>query len=114
MRVCTASMCFELAWTAFGYDSNEISPWVVSCHCGKRRHVHPSNLYQYSFSLALPKNTDTTATSIGYNTLLQELTRMSSYFCEKAGAGGLIGVHLVTVQRFSSFVATGVSIHLQN
>ena len=42
---------------------------------------------------------------------MQELARMSSYFCEKAGAGGLIGVHLVTVQWFSSFVATGVSIH---
>ena len=68
-------------------------------------------LYQFSFSLALPKNADTTATSIGYNILMQELARMSSYFCEKAGAGGLIGVHLVTVQWFSSFVATGVSIH---
>ena len=68
-------------------------------------------LYQFSFSLALPKNADTTATSIGYNTLMQELARMSSYFCEKAGTGGLIQVHLVTVQWFSSFVATGVSIH---
>ena len=57
-------------------------------------------------------DTDTyaAATSVGYNMLMQELARMSAYFCEKAGSGGLIGVHLLSLQSPSMFVATAVSV----
>lgn len=71
-----------------------------------------NNFTQYLFSLELPKDTDTYSAnaSVGYNILMQELARMSAYFCEKAGAGGLIGVHLLTFRNPLSFVVSEVSV----
>ena len=43
----------------------------------------------------------TAAASIGYYQLMQELTRRSAYFCEKACAGGLILLLLESVKRFA-------------
>jgi len=41
---------------------------------------------------------------------MQELARRSTYFCEKASAGGFIGLHLATVENLLHFVETEVSV----
>jgi len=42
--------------------------------------------------------------------LMEELARKSTYFCEKAGAGGFLNVHLATVLYWTSFGTTEVSV----
>lgn len=42
--------------------------------------------------------------------LMEALARMSAYFCKKAGSGGLIGEHLLSLQSPLSFLATEVSV----
>lgn len=51
----------------------------------------------------------TGAANIVYNQLMQELTRRSTYFCEKACANGLILLLLANVQHFAIIVGTEVS-----
>ena len=41
---------------------------------------------------------------------MKELARKSAYFCEKAGSGGLIGVHLLSFQTLTSYFVTEVSV----
>ena len=51
----------------------------------------------------------TAAASIGYYQLMQELTRRSAYFCEKACAGGLILLLLESVKQFAVISVLEVS-----
>lgn len=53
--------------------------------------------------------TATTAVTIAYNHLMQEWARRSTYFCEKACAGGLVIPLLIRVQNLTSFLETEVS-----
>ena len=50
---------------------------------------------------------DTTA-NIGYGLLLQEMARISSYFCEEAVVGRLVDVLLVTVNSYQNLLTNEV------
>ena len=45
----------------------------------------------------------------GYGLLLQDMARLSEYFCEKANNGGLVAVLLVTVNSYQKFLVHEVS-----
>ena len=55
---------------------------------------------------------DTNA-NIAYGLLLQDMARLSEYFCEKANDSGLVGVLLVTVNSYQRYLVHEVSYHVE-
>ena len=60
------------------------------------------------FAIHTALRVDTKA-NIGYGLLLQDMARLSEYFCEKANAGGLVGVLLVTVKNYRNMLVCKVT-----
>lgn len=45
---------------------------------------------------------------VGYGLLVQEMARVSTHFCDKAGSGGLVGNLLVTVHAYVNVLVNQV------
>ena len=52
-----------------------------------------------------------TAANIGYANLLQDMAKLSEYFCEKANDDGLTDVFLVTVNNYQHMLVNKVHQH---
>ena len=50
-----------------------------------------------------------TDANVGYGLLLQDMARLSEYFCEKANDSGLVKVLLVTVNNYQRHLVNEVS-----
>lgn len=51
-----------------------------------------------------------TRSNFGYGLLLQDMAKLSDYFCEKACDDGLVNVLLVTINSYQRFILNEVSI----